>query len=223
MSQNELAAEPRSATGKGAARKLRATGRIPAVIYGRAMQTRQVSVDPQDLDKLLHSTGAGLNTLIDLQLEGAEQQVLLKALQRDPVHGAFLHADFYQVDLSQAVVVSVPLRVVGRAPGVELGDGILDLPLREIEIACLPTAIPDHIEADVSELQIGQSLHVSELHLPEGAELRTDSALAVALVAAPKVEEEEAEAEGEAPEGEETPAEPAEAEGKAAAASAESE
>ncbi|MDD9803184.1 MAG: 50S ribosomal protein L25 [Deltaproteobacteria bacterium] len=223
MSQNELAAEPRSATGKGAARKLRATGRIPAVIYGRAMQTRQVSVDPQDLDKLLHSTGAGLNTLIDLQLEGAEQQVLLKALQRDPVHGAFLHADFYQVDLSQAVVVSVPLRVVGRAPGVELSDGILDLPLREIEIACLPTAIPDHIEADVSELQIGQSLHVSELHLPEGAELRTDSALAVALVAAPKVEEEEAEAEGEAPEGEETPAEPAEAEGKAAAASAESE
>jgi len=223
VSQNELAAEPRSATGKGAARKLRATGRIPAVIYGRAMQTRQVSVDPQDLDKLLHSTGAGLNTLIDLQLEGAEQQVLLKALQRDPVHGAFLHADFYQVDLSQAVVVSVPLRVVGRAPGVELGDGILDLPLREIEIACLPTAIPDHIEADVSELQIGQSLHVSELHLPEGAELRTDSALAVALVAAPKVEEEEAEAEGEAPEGEETPAEPAEAEGKAAAASAESE
>jgi len=221
VSQNELAAEPRSATGKGAARKLRATGRIPAVIYGRAMQTRQVSVNPQDLDKLLHSTGAGLNTLIDLQLEGAEQQVLLKALQRDPVHGAFLHADFYQVDLSQAVVVSVPLRVVGRAPGVELGDGILDLPLREIEIACLPTAIPDHIEADVSELQIGQSLHVSELHLPEGAELRTDAALAVALVAAPKVEE-EAGAEGEAPEGEEAPAEPAEAEGKAAAA-AESE
>lgn len=222
MSQNELAAEPRSATGKGAARKLRATGRIPAVIYGRAMQTRQVSVDPQDLDKLLHSTGAGLNTLIDLQLEGAEQQVLLKALQRDPVHGAFLHADFYQVDLSQAVVVSVPLRVVGRAPGVELGEGILDLPLREIEIACLPTAIPDHIEADVSELQIGQSLHVSELHLPEGAELRSDPALAVALVAAPKVEE-EAEAEGEAPEGEAAPAEPAEAEAKAPAASAESE
>lgn len=222
MSQNELAAEPRSATGKGAARKLRATGRIPAVVYGRAMQTRQVSVDPQDLDKLLHSTGAGLNTLIDLQLEGAEQQVLLKALQRDPVHGAFLHADFYQVDLSQAVVVSVPLRVVGRAPGVELGDGILDLPLREIEIACLPTAIPDHIEADVSELQIGQSLHVSELHLPEGAELRTDSALAVALVAAPKVEE-EAEAEGEAPEGEAAPAEPAEADAKAPAAAAESE
>lgn len=222
MSQNELAAEPRSATGKGAARKLRATGRIPAVIYGRAMQTRQVSVDPQDLDKLLHSTGAGLNTLIDLQLEGAEQQVLLKSLQREPVHGAFLHADFYQVDLSQAVVVSVPLRVVGRAPGVELGDGILDLPLREIEIACLPTAIPDHIEADVSELQVGQSLHVSELHLPEGAELRTDSALAVALVAAPKVEE-EAEAEGEAPEGEEAPAETAEAEGKAPAAAAESE
>lgn len=222
MSQNELAAETRSATGKGAARKLRATGRIPAVVYGRAMQTRQVSVDPQDLDKLLHSTGAGLNTLIDLQLEGAEQQVLLKALQRDPVHGAFLHADFYQVDLSQAVVVSVPLRVVGRAPGVELGDGILDLPLREIEIACLPTAIPDHIEADVSELQIGQSLHVSELHLPEGAELRTDSALAVALVAAPKVEE-EAEAEGEAPEGEAAPAEAAEAEAKAPAAAAESE
>lgn len=222
MSQNELAAEPRSATGKGAARKLRAAGRIPAVIYGRAMQTRQVSVDPQDLDKLLHSTGAGLNTLIDLQLEGAEQQVLLKALQRDPVHGAFLHADFYQVDLSQAVVVSVPLRVVGRAPGVELGEGILDLPLREIEIACLPTAIPDHIEADVSELQIGQSLHVSELHLPEGAELRSDPALAVALVAAPKVEE-EAEAEGEAPEGEAAPAEPAEAEAKAPAASAESE
>lgn len=222
MSQNELAAEPRSATGKGAARKLRATGRIPAVIYGRAMQTRQVSVDPQDLDKLLHSTGAGLNTLIDLQLEGAEQQVLLKALQREPVHGAFLHADFYQVDLSQAVVVSVPLRVVGRAPGVELGEGILDLPLREIEIACLPTAIPDHIEADVSELQIGQSLHVSELHLPEGAELRSDPALAVALVAAPKVEE-EAEAEGEAPEGEAAPAEAAEAEAKAPAASAESE
>lgn len=190
MAENALAAEGRTDTGKGAARRLRAAGRIPAVLYGPKADSRPITVEARALQLLFQKSAAGINTLIDLTLDGGKEVVIVKELQREPVRGTYLHADFYTVDLAQKIEVSVPVHLVGKAPGVELGGGILDHPLREIELSCLPRAIPEQIEVDVSALQLGESIHVGELSLPEGVEVLSDPELAVASVVAPRVEEE---------------------------------
>ncbi len=225
MAENALNVETRQGAGKGVARKLRAAGRIPGVCYGKGEPSFSVSLDPRALRHLLEQSEAGMNTLINLAVEGGGsfdgKMVLVRELQKDPVEGSYLHADFFAVDVQHAVEVSVPIHITGRAPGVELG-GILDQALREIDLECLPLAIPSEIVADVSELDVGQSLHVSDLVLPAGVELRSDPGLSVVSVVAPaKVEEvvEEAEVEGEV-EGEEAAAEDKEG---AAEASEESE
>lgn len=204
MAENALSAETRTATGKGANRKLRVAGRIPAIVYGKGRDTQSVVLDPKALETLLHKSGAGLNTLIDLSVAGRTATVLVKELQRHPVHGSFVHVDFFQVDLTQKITVSVPIHFVGKARGVEFG-GILDHPLREIEVECLPRAIPEFIEVDVSALEIGQSIHVSELRLPGGVEVKTDGMLPVASVVLPAAEVEatptETVVEGEVAEG----------------------
>ena len=189
MAVNALVAEARDATGKGVSRRLRAAGRIPAVLYGKGAESKAISIDPSALQRLLQGSGAGMNTLIELSVDGTTRTVLVKELQRDPVRGRPLHTDFYLVDLDQTVEVSVPIHLVGRPEGVELG-GILDHPLREIELECLPRAIPESVDVDVSALQVGDSIHVRDLELPEGASVRTDGDLAVASVVAPVVVEE---------------------------------
>lgn len=211
--QHVLPAEPKLLAGKGPSRRLRAAGRMPAVLYGGGGVVRAISVDPKALHTLLATGGAGLNTLIDLDIEGAREKVLVKSLQREPVNGAFVHADFYRVDLSRKVTVSVPMHFSGRPVGVELEGGILDHPVREIEIECLPMEIPEFIEVDVSGLALNQALHVSDVSLPEGVLVKSDASLTVAIVAPPRVEavEEPEAAEGE--EGaEEAAAEPAQEE-----------
>lgn len=205
MADNVLSAEPRDGVGKGVNRKLRVAGRIPGVVYGKRREPQSIHLDPDALEKLLRGSGAGLNTLIDLSVNGRTDTVLVKELQRHPVRGAFWHVDFYQVDLTQKITVSVPIHFVGKARGVEFG-GILDHPLRELEVECLPRAIPEFVEVDVSNLEIGDSIHVSELRLPEGVEVMTDAALPVASVVLPAAEVEAAPTEtiveGEAAEGE---------------------
>jgi large subunit ribosomal protein L25 len=205
VAENVLSAEARDGVGKGVNRKLRAAGRIPGVIYGKRRDPQAIHLDPSALEKLLRGSGAGLNTLIDLSVGGRTDTVLVKELQRHPVAGAFWHVDFYQVDLTRKVTVSVPIHFVGKARGVEFG-GILDHPLRELEVECLPRAIPEFVEVDVSALEIGQAIHVSELRLPEGVEVKTDGALPVASVVLPAAEVEAAPVEtiveGEVPEGE---------------------
>jgi len=210
VAENALVAELRDATGKGVARKLRAAGRIPAVLYGKGAESKAISVDPKALQRLLQSGGAGMNTLIELSVDGNTRTVLVKELQRDPVRGRPLHTDFYLIDLHEKVEVSVPIHLVGKAPGVELG-GILDHPLREIELECLPRAIPEGVDVDVSALEVGDSIHVRDLELPEGVSVQTDLNLAVASVITPAVVEEPVAEEPE--EGEEALAEGEEAEG----------
>jgi large subunit ribosomal protein L25 len=213
VAENVLSAEARSATGKGVNRKLRVGGRIPAVVYGKGREAQSVSLDPKALETLLHKSGAGLNTLIDLSVAGRTDTVLVKELQRHPVHGKFLHVDFFKVDLTQKITVSVPIHFVGKAKGVEFG-GILDHPLRELEVECLPRAIPEFVEVDVSALEVGDSIHVSDLRLPEGVEVKTDPTLPVASVVVPAAEVEatpvETVVEGEVAEGAEAAAAPAE-------------
>jgi len=213
VAENALNVETRQGAGKGVARKLRAAGRMPAVCYGKGEPSVSVELDPRALRRLLEQSETGMNTLINLSVEGGGafdgRMVLVRELQKDPVEGGYLHADFVAVDVQHAVEVSVPIHITGRAQGVELG-GILDQALREIELECLPLAIPSEILVDVSELDVGQSLHVSDLVLPEGVTLRSDPGLSVVSVVAPKVEEvaEEAEAEVEGEgEGEEAAAE----------------
>lgn len=202
MGEQSLAVEIRNETGKGRARRLRSQGLVPAVLYGHGKASLSLSVEMNALEHLLKTSHAGLNTLIDL--EGASEVrgrvVLVKELQRHPVAGTLVHADFFEIDTTERIQVSVPIRLTGSPVGVKLG-GILEHLMRELELSCLPTAIPDSIEVDTSELEVGDAVHVSDLVLPEGVETAIDPSLAVVHVAVPKVEEDlgadEAAVEGE--------------------------
>jgi large subunit ribosomal protein L25 len=189
VGENALSAELRTGTGKGVARKLRAAGRVPAVVYGRGQESRSLALDPRAFERLIQKSEAGLNTLIDLEVGGQTQVVLVKELQREPLGGAIVHADFYAVDLTRTLEVDVPIHLTGIPIGVSLSGGILDHTLRELRVECLPTAIPDSVEVDVSALEIGDSIHVRDLALPEGVILKADPDLSVAAVAAPAAEE----------------------------------
>ncbi len=225
MSDYAIDVSSREGSGKGVARKLRQAGRIPAVCYGKGLEPVSLSLDAHALEMLLRKSEKGMNTLIDLKVDGGGSLdgtvVLVKELQRDPVRSSPLHADLYAVDLEEKLEVSVPVHLTGRAVGVEMGGGILDHALREIVVSCYPRAIPDEIPAEVTQLDVGGSLHVRDLALPEGVELVTDGDLSVVSVVAPTVEEEAIPAEGEeavevaaaeaAPAAAEAPAEKAEA------------
>ncbi|MGI9592851.1 MAG: 50S ribosomal protein L25 [Myxococcota bacterium] len=212
MAENALTVELRDQAGKGVARKLRAVGRIPGVCYGKNEHAVPISLDAHALKRLLDRSEAGMNTIINLSGGGdlAGKQVLVRELQRDPVRGQYLHADLYAVDVKQKVDVSVPIHIEGKPVGVEMGGGVLDHALRELELTCLPLSIPKEIVVDVTELVLGQSLHVRDILLPEGVELRSDGDLSVVSVVAASKAEEEVPVEAEAEEGEEAAAEGAE-------------
>lgn len=192
MSVNALSISIRTGTGKGGARKLRMAGRIPGICYGKHEAAVAVSLDPHQLGQLLSRSEAGMNTLFQLQVDGGGaldgKSVLVRDLQKDPVRGRFLHVDLYAVDLTQLVTVSVPIHIRGKAKGVDLG-GVLDQALRELEIECRPDAIPNEITVDVSELEVGMSLHVRDLVLPEGVALVSDPDLSLVSVVLPTKEE----------------------------------
>ena len=190
MGDQSLAVEVRTDTGKGVARKLRAVGRIPAVLYGHGNASVSLSIQAKDLDTLLKTSHAGLNTLIDLEGDGAVagKVVLIKELQRHSVAGTLSHADFFEIDATAKIHVSVPIKLEGTPEGVKLG-GVLEHMMREIDLLCLPNAIPDSLEIDVSGMNQNESLHVSDLTLPEGVETGVDEALPIVHVATKKVEE----------------------------------
>ncbi len=198
--------EVREHAGKGVARKLRAVGRIPAVLYGQGHDPVSLTLEPRALERLLRSEGH--NALFELEggdaVEG--RTVLVKATQRHPVRGELMHADLFEIDVQKMITVSVAIHLVGTPVGVSLDEGLVEHTLREVELDCLPRAIPDSIDLDVTDLHLGDTLHVSDLPSLEGVEVRTQAELAVVSVVAPKVEEEpvvEELAEGEvAPEGE---------------------
>jgi large subunit ribosomal protein L25 len=163
-----LQAEKRETRGKNEARRLRARGRIPAVVYGADKgKATEIAVDPKILSRILHSE-SGVNTLIGLQLDGAATRVLVKEYQLDPIHHKLLHADFYAVAMDKAITVTVPIVLKGEAKGVKQQGGIVDFVHREIEIETLPGDIPENITVDVSELLLNQGLRVRDLQI-EGA------------------------------------------------------
>jgi large subunit ribosomal protein L25 len=205
MSEYKLAAENRSEAGKGAARRLRASGRVPAVLYGHGTKPQHLSVDARQFGQALR-TDAGVNVLISLEVGRDQHLALAKEIQRHPVKGNLIHVDFIQVRRGEKVHVQVPVHLVGEAPGAREG-GILDQDLYQLNVEAEVTAVPEAVEADVSGLGIGEVLRVADLKAPDGAAILDDSEASVVSVVAPTVEA-EPEAE-EAEEGE--PAEGAEA------------
>ena len=157
----------RSDSGKNEARRHRAAGRLPAVVYGTARDGKApigvpVTVDPKGLMRILRSD-SGVNTLITLTLDGGSTQVLVKEYQLDPVTHGLLHADFYQLAMDKAIVVTVPVQIRGEAKGVKVQGALLDFVTREIQVECLPANIPEHIDVDVSELELHQSIRLRDV------------------------------------------------------------
>ena len=185
-----LQAEKRDGRGKNEARRLRASGRIPAVVYGAEKgKAVEIAVDPKILMRILHSE-SGVNTLIGLKVDGGDTRVMVKEYQIDPIDHKLLHADFYQVAMDKALTVTVPIVMKGEAPGVKQQGGIVDFVNREIEIECLPGDIPENIVVDISELMLNQGVRVRDLHT-EGAKWKpvTDGDLMIVHVVALRVEE----------------------------------
>jgi large subunit ribosomal protein L25 len=219
-----LKAEPRDGVGKGASRKIRARGKVPAVLYGPAIKPQRLTVDSRDLWHALH-TDAGMNVLIDLQLDGKEYLTLPREVQRDIVRGTLLHVDFLRIRKDVAIQVDVPIHLVGESVGVKEG-GVIEHHLWELRVECLPTDVPESIEADTSRLTIGDSLHVSDLRPPDKCAILTpEDETVVSVVPPPVLElpeeapaEEEELPEGEVPEGEAPPEGEAAEEGQAPAA-----
>ncbi len=203
METVEITVQRRTGSGKGAARKLRSAGKVPAILYGPKRTTTAIAVEGAELGRrLAHLEGAHLIRLVDAARADAdinERMVLVRELQRHPVTGTPLHADFYEVDLTERLTVSVMLRFVGKAAGVVAG-GILQPILRDIEVECLPTEIPDHFEIDVSPLGVHDAVHLGDITLPEGVSIVGDPAQSVVTVLPPTVEERPEAAEAAAPE-----------------------
>src|SRR6266850_7103970 len=186
-----LEAAPRTDTGKGVARKLRAGGRVPGVYYGRGEDSIALTVALKDLHSVLDAAD-GSNVIVDLKLQGGgarDMKALIREIQRDPVAGVILHLDLQHISLTERITVEVPIVLIGVPTGVKDGGGILEHLLREVEVECLPTDIPSKLEVDVSALQIGDSLHVSDITV-ERATILTDADRAIAAVVPPTILEE---------------------------------
>lgn len=208
-----LAAELREDQGKGASRRLRRLeGKVPAIIYGEG-EPQAVSLLHKELWKAQESE-AFYSSILDLEVAGKAEPVIVKDLQRHPAKDIILHADFQRIDLTKEIQVYVPLHFINEdiCKGVKIGSGNIAHLKTSVEVACLPTALPEYIEVDMAELDLGDILHISDLTLPEGVSsvaLAHDHDLAIAQVNAPKraaaTEEAAApEAEGEAEGGEES-------------------
>ncbi|MDD5135876.1 MAG: 50S ribosomal protein L25 [Candidatus Omnitrophica bacterium] len=198
-----LKAEIRTATGKRVAKDLRVKGIVPANVYkgGKEATNLQVAVD--DFLGVLH-TKAGENVIITLKLSGEgnpkDKTVVIKEIQRDPIKSQILHVDFNEISLTEELKVNVPVIAKGEPVGVKVDGGILEHVMRELQVECLPTAIPEKLEVDVSALKIGDAIYVKNVVPPEGVKILNDGELIVLIVKPPKVEvpKEEVAAEGAA-------------------------
>lgn len=209
MERMSLAAEKREGRGKGFARNLRRQDMVPGVLY-REGKAQSIKLSKSVITKIIN-TMSGEQVIVDLEFADGDKKIaLLKDYQIDPVRGELLHTDFFEVLLTEAVRVSVHITPTGEAIGVKRDNGILQHNLREVEIECLPDKIPDRIEVDISHLEIGQSIHVSDLKFGEGIKLISDTEELVLAIIPPVVEEVAAPAEEEV--GIEAPEEAAEPE-----------
>ena len=192
----ELNAAIREETGKGPAKRLRMAGNLPAVLYGADIdENLKLSLSSNELEKILHHTSGG-TLLVNLMVDKAKKArtVMFKDVERDPVRDRLLHVDLMEVRLDQAVAVEVPLHIIGKCKGVAEG-GLIQHDHRNVKGECLPNNIPDSIDVDITELEIGQSLHIKDLVIPDGFTLLEDEEVTIVSIVAPAVEVEEKTAE----------------------------
>lgn len=215
MDTMQLNSEIRVQTGKGAARRLRSAGKLPAILYGAETEPMMLAMEYSELEKTLRGRAAE-NIIFDLTINGGKKsqskKVMIKELQRDPVKRDYLHVDLFEISMAKELEVEIPLDLLNTPIGVDEG-GILQHIRREVKAACLPEDLVDKIEVDVSGLDIGQSLHVRDISFPPGLRSLEDEDLTVVTVVAPTVtveveeEEEVEEAEVEETEGEDVSSE----------------
>ena len=197
MEQLELKATHRETKGKGAARKLRREGFIPGIFYGPGNNPVSITLNPKDLEKAL-ATEYGSRVLLKLSISGLDRKkrnAMVKDIQIDPINYKWIHADLYEVDLKREVEVDVPIKLIGTPPGVKMG-GIIEQIRRDLTIKALPTNIPSLIELDISDLELGDSVHVDDI-TAEDYTIVADSNFTIATVSAPAAEENEEEEEEE--------------------------
>lgn len=196
MSEFLLEVEERSQFGKNANRRLRTAGKIPAVVYGPKFDSVGVAISPKDLIAVLQSE-SGRNTIFGVNLAGKKTDVMIRDYQLDPIKGTLVHVDLLAVSLDQVMEFQVPVEVTGTPVGVKTEGGILEHVLREIDVSCLPGDVPDNISVDVTELDINDSIRVSDLQVDSKITILSDSDLVLVMVTAPKVLAEDLEEEVE--------------------------
>lgn len=196
MATASLSASVRTDTGKGAARKLRAAGSIPAVIYGHGREPQALTTNARETERLLQRIATS-STVIELNVDGKVSRTLIREIQRHPFKRHVLHLDFQELVAGEKVTVKVPIVYVGTPEGVRLEGGILDQVMHELHLQCDPGNIPEHIDVDVSHVKLGKPMHVSDLALPAGVTVMDEPGATVCVVAPPKVAAEPA-AEGAA-------------------------
>jgi large subunit ribosomal protein L25 len=186
--QVKLKAEQRSETGRSAARKLKAKGVIPAVVYGGKDKPQPLQVSARDVNAML-SHASGENILVELEMAGGNKTALIQEIQHAPIGGKVLHIDFHAISMDETIHADVPLEPTGTANGVKNFGGLLEQSLRSLSIECLPRDLPDRVTVDVSELNIGDAIHVRDIKLPEGVKAKSQADLTAFSVVAPAVEE----------------------------------
>lgn len=212
----ELIAEKREVKGTGASRRLRHAGKIPAIIYGAGKNSEMVSLDYNKVFHLLENE-AFHTSIVDVKHNGKTEQVILREVQHHPFKQLIMHMDLQRISVSEKIHMQVPIHFIGEdeAPGVKLESGIVSRLINEVDVSCLPSELPEFLGVDVSEMKLHDSLHLSDIKLPEGVTLTAlayeGDDLAVVTIAAVRgsvedeeaVEGEEGEAEGETPSEEE--------------------
>jgi large subunit ribosomal protein L25 len=187
MATAALTATSREGTGKGVARKLRAEGKVPAVVYGHARAPQSIVLDNREVQRLLEKVAAA-STVIDLTIDGTAHRTLIREIQRHPLRPGIVHIDFMELVAGETVTVRVHIAFEGTPVGVRSDGGIFEETLHEVEIEADPVNIPDRLVVDISGLHIGHSLHVRDIKLPEGVELLTDPGVTICLCSAPREE-----------------------------------
>ena len=197
MNNIELQAATRSATGNGPARVLRREGRVPAILYGPGKEPHLLSVENHEMETIVKEGNVG-RSIFNLFIDGGKEPraAMIKELQAHPVSRDLIHIDFYEVDMARKVKVNVPVVTTGKAIGVEMG-GMLQTVRRELEVLCLPIAIPQSIVIDITNLEIGQSVHVEDIQLDDTVEIPHDVDFTVLTILSQKKAEEEGAEEGE--------------------------
>lgn len=188
--EQKLTATRRTDTGKGVARKLRAADAVPGVLYGHGAEPQALAVEAKELARVLH-TDAGSNVLVGLVIDGQEHLAMPREIQRDRIRDRYVHVDFLAVDRDEEIEVTVPINVIGVAPGVKMG-GVLEHHAWEIQVECRPGDVPAHIDADVSALNIGDSLTVGALPQPSGVRFVSSPDEVIVSVVVPQSREAEA-------------------------------